>query len=251
MPDSTNHLPKQQNLVKFSPYSWFLKGISAPLKPFRTWCKSFQPVMSLLIWYSPMPSYFHLFIIFLPLLILCHAPCWCDLLCGLHKLSWPPSTIPYTHGTINLAPHFRFGIWPTDHTVLFPISSAFQLPNAPCCGLTDHKPSCHMVRALTPVSLHTDLVLIFVYHLYLSLLYLPHKREGFPPEFRPNSFCLIVLPHSTSYLHSTLYFWLTSHSHTVLHLCFAPSHTPCCHARRPSIAPSYHTLRASLGSHFD
>ena len=117
----------------------------------------------------------------------------------------------------------------------------FQLPDAPCYRPTGHKPLHCMFRALSPVSLHTNLVLIFVYHLYLTPLYLPcKKRKFFPPEFRLSLFYLIISPWPTSYLHPTSYFQLTSHSLTVLHLYFAPSHTPCYHTRRASITPLSH-----------
>ena len=77
-------------------------------------------VMSLLIWYSPIPSYFHLFITLLLSLILHHAPHQWNLPHDLHKPLWPPSTIPYTHCTTSPAPHFRFDGWPMYHTALFP-----------------------------------------------------------------------------------------------------------------------------------
>ena len=85
------------------------------------------PLMSLLFRYSPIPSYFFLFIIFLPLPILHHTPCQHNLPHNLCKPSWSPLTIPYTHHTIGSAPHCRFGIWPTDHTAWFSISSSFSV----------------------------------------------------------------------------------------------------------------------------
>ena len=143
--------------------------------------------MRLFIWYSPIPSYFCLFIIFLPPLSLCHAPHWCNLLHDSCELSQPPSTIPYTHHTISPAPCFRFGIWLMDHTVLFPISSSFQLPDAPCHGPTGHKPLRHVVRALSPVSPHMNLVLVFVYHLYLDWLWSSSQtfQTWSKPDFEP------------------------------------------------------------------
>ena len=197
---------------------------------------SWEGMMSLLIWYSPIPFYFHLFITFLPSLILHHTLCQCDLPHDLCEPSQPPLTIPYTHHISYLTDDL--------HTVLFPIFSSFQLPNAPCCGLTGHKPSHSTVRALSPVLPHTSLVLALVYHLYLSCLYLPCKQDVFPPEFRLSLFCLIILPCSASYFH------LTSYSCTIPHLHFTPSHTPCYHARTLSITPLSH-LRISLGSHFN
>ena len=71
----------------------------------------------------------------------------------------------------------------------------------------------------------------------------PEKKEVFPPEFRLSSFCLIISPCSTLYLCPPLYFQLASCSHTVPNLHFAPSCTPCYHARRLSIMLKWNKVR--------
>ena len=114
-------------------------------------------VMSFLIRYSPMASYFCLSIIFLPPQILWHAPC---------QHNWSQAIT--LHGQ--------------DLTICF-------ATHEPCA--------------------------CFTYHLYLKLLYLPQKRRKvFPPEFRLSVFCLIISPHSASYL--CPYFIPLTH-HTILH----------------------------------
>ena len=40
-------------------------------------------------------------------------------------ITWSPSTIPYTHHTISLVPHWRPPIWPMDHIVIFSFLSLF------------------------------------------------------------------------------------------------------------------------------
>ena len=155
----------------------------------------------------------------------------CTNLCDHHQLYPIPIALPAQHHISDLM----------DDLCTTLLYSHFELPNAPC-----HKPSCCMVRALSPVSLHMSLVLTLVYHLYLSCLYLPHKQEVFPQEFRFSSFCLIVSPRFASYFCLISYSSLASYSCTILH-----------HLTLLAIAlgahplPAYHTLRASLGSCFN
>ena len=138
--------------------------------------RCYRTLMSLLIRYSPMASYFCLSIIFLPLQILHHGPHQHDLPHDHHWLCPIPIALLAQHHVVDLAYDLRTMLF------YFPFLVPFQLPDAPCCGLTSHKPSHHMVRTLPSGSLHTNLVLIFTYHLYLKLLYLPQKRRKFFPQ---------------------------------------------------------------------
>ena len=116
-------------------------------------------VMGLPIRYPPVASYFWLSIIFLTLQILRHPPCWHNLLrpsCDHHRL------YPIPHCTIGPVPHRRPPIWPTDHVVIFSFLSLFPLPDAFCCGLTDHRLSHCTIRTLPYVLLHTNLVLVLL-----------------------------------------------------------------------------------------
>ena len=148
-----------------------------------------------------------------------------------------PSTIPYTHHTIGPAPHCRFGIWPTDHTVLFPIFSFFSVT---WCVLLWASWS----QVITLCS--QDFIMCFTAHrpcahfTYLRLLYLLQKTRKLSPEFKLSAFCLIVSPHSTMYLHPILHFWLALHYHTIPYPHFASSCTPWYHTRRPSPTPRSH-----------
>ena len=63
-------------------------------------------LMSLLIRYSPMASYFWLSLIFLTPQILCHAPCWCDLLWHL----WKPSHDHHWLYPIPITPLARYHV---------------------------------------------------------------------------------------------------------------------------------------------
>ena len=132
-------------------------------------------LMSLLIRYSPMASYFCLSII-LPSTA---DPPPCTTL--MWSSTWPPLTIPYTHHTISLAPHCRCGIWSTDHTVLFPIFSSFSVTR---CTLSQANWS----QAIMPCS--QDLTICFTTHkpcahFYLSFVFKtivsnPKRRKFFP-----------------------------------------------------------------------
>ena len=123
--------------------------------------------------------------------------------------AWSPSTIPYTHCTISLAPHCRSFIWLMDHIVLFPFLVPFLLPNMSCHGLTDHKPLHHMVRTFTIHFTTHEPCAHFTYHLYLRLLYLLWKKRMFSPELRLkfiSSHCFTLL-HLRTFV-SSLYFIL-------------------------------------------
>ena len=147
---------------------------------------SWEGMMSFHIRHSPMASYFCPPIIFLPPLILHHAPCWCDChtphWCDLphdHHWLYPiPITLSAWHHIVDVA----YDLQTTQ--CYFPFLVPFLLPDAPCHRPTDHKPSCHAVRTLPSVSPHTNLVLVFTYHLYLKLLYLPWKEGSFPPRIQ-------------------------------------------------------------------
>ena len=134
---------------------------------------SWEGMMSLLIRYSPMASYFCLSIIFLPLLILHHILHQHNLPHNHHWLYPIPITPLAQHHVVDLAYDL--------HTILFyfPFLVPFQLPDVPC-----HKPSHHVVRTLPSVFPHMNLVLIFTYCLYLKLLYLPWKEGSFSPRIQ-------------------------------------------------------------------
>ena len=142
------------------------------------WSGVEMAVMSFLIRYSPMASYFCLSIILLPLQILQHAPCWHDLLHDHHRLYPIPITLSAWQHVVDLPYDLPTTLF------YFPFLFPFLLPNMSCRGPTNHKPSHHMVRTLPSVSLHTNLVLIFTYHLYLKLLYLPWKEGGYSPRIQ-------------------------------------------------------------------
>ena len=149
------------------------------------------------------------------------------------------NTTPYTHHTI-LAPHCRFGIWPTDHVVLFPIFSSISVTQ---CILSWANQS----QAIAPRG--QGLTICFTTHkpcahFYLSFVFetlVPWKRRKFFPQNSDLSlFCLIILPCSTSYLCLTSYIWFTLHSHTILTLHFPPPCTPHDYARSQSLTPRSH-----------
>ena len=164
----------------------------------------------------------------------------CTNLCDHHQLYPIPITLSAWHHIVDLA----YDLWTT--LCYFEFLVPFQLPDAPTCGPTGHKPLCHVVRALSLVLLHTNLVLVFVYHLYFSLLYLPQKKEVFPPEFRLSSFCPII---HLAPLCTFALFHTSDLPHTLI-----PSHTFISHhLALPAMMlgdhplPPYCTLRASLG----
>ena len=111
-----------------------------------------------------------------------------------HQLYPIPIALSAQHHIVDLAYDLQTTL------LYFPFLVPFQLPDAPCCRPTSHKPLCLTVRALLPVLPHTNLVLIFVYHLYLSLLYLPLKRRKFSQEFGLSLFCLIAPLHTFTLL---------------------------------------------------
>ena len=136
-------------------------------------------VMSLPIRYSPMTSYFRLFIIFLTPQILQHAPHQCNLpwpSCDHHRL-YPIPIAPSVQYHIRDLPYdlcttlcifsflslFSF----TWHILLWPGQSQVTTPHDQDLTIcfTTHKPCAH-----------------FTYHLYLRLWYLLQKRRKFFPR---------------------------------------------------------------------
>ena len=128
----------------------------ATYEPHNIWWTCGVTLMSLLIKYSPMASYFRLSTIFLPLWILRHLPHWCNVLCDHHRLYPIPITLSAQHQVVD----FAYDLWTTQ--CYFPFLVPFLLPDVCCRRLTDHKPSHHMVRALPSISPHTNLVLILL-----------------------------------------------------------------------------------------
>ena len=112
--------------------------------------------------------------------------------CDHHQLYPIPITLLAQHHVLDLAYDLQTTL------SYFPFLVLFSYP-------TSHKPWCCVVRALSPVSPHMNLVLIFclLFVFKTSCIY-PIKRRVFPPEFRLSLSCLIISPCSTLYLHPTL-----------------------------------------------
>ena len=167
------------------------------------------------------------------------------------RFTQPPLTVPYTHRTISPAPHCRFGIWPMDHVVLFPIFSSFSVSR---CALswTDWS------QAITPHG--QDLTICFTAHepcacFYLSFVFKTLvstlKRKKFSPQnsdlvhsawsFLLAPLCTFALLCTSNLPHALI----LSQTFTLHHLALPAIMLGDCPL------PPYHTLRASLGSHFD
>ena len=123
-----------------------------------TW-RSQPTVVSLLIRYSPMASYFCLSIIFPPPQTLQHAPHQHYLLCDSHDHHWL-YPIPIAPSAWHHIVYLPYDLWTT--LFYFPFLVPFLLPNSSCYGLTDHKPSHRTVRTLPSVLPHTNLVLVLL-----------------------------------------------------------------------------------------
>ena len=80
--------------------------------------------------------------------------------------AWSPPTMPYTHRTISLVPHWRPPIWPTNHVVIFPFLSLFSFTQCillwPDQSQVIAQSSHHAVGTLPYVLLHMNLVLILL-----------------------------------------------------------------------------------------
>ena len=120
-------------------------------------------LMSLLIRYSPMTSYFQLSIILLTPQILQHTPRWHNLLWHLceplhdHHQLYPIPIAPLAqHHIVDLL----YDLWTT--LFYFPFLVLFLLPDVSCHSPTNHKSSHHAVRTFTTHSPHTNLVLVLL-----------------------------------------------------------------------------------------
>ena len=180
----------------------------------------------------------------------CTTPTWSSVR-PVQTFTWPPSTIPYTHHTISLAPHCRFGIWPMDHMVLFPIFSSFSVTH------------CALLRAdwsQAIVLCGQDLIICFTAHEPCAHFSLSFVIKPLVSTLKRRKF----FPQNSDLVHSALLLFvpspyfapLTCLSCTVLHLHFTPSCTPHYHARRLLITPLLHpqsligfTLWLSLIAH--
>ena len=115
-------------------------------------------LMSLLIRYSPMASYFQLSIVFLTPQILWHIPHWRNLQQHSHNHHWL-YPIPITPSAWHHVKDLPYDLWTT--LFHFPFLVSFLLPNVSYCGPTDHKSSHHVVGTLPSVFLHMNLVLVW------------------------------------------------------------------------------------------
>ena len=105
----------------------------------------------------------------------------------------PPLTIPYTHCTIGLVPHWRPSIWPMDYIVTFSFLSLFSFTwrilswpdRSQVVALCDWD--------LTICFATQEPCACFTYRLYLRLLYLLQKKGSFPQNSDLSSSCLIIL----------------------------------------------------------
>ena len=166
---------------------------------------------------------------------------FCDIHANLHMITIDYTLYPSHHrpGTTLKTSHMTYR--PCCFYFLFLVS--FLLPDTSCCGLTDHKPSHHVVRAFTICFTAHKPCAHFTYHLYLWLLYLLWKRrkEVFPQNSDLSSFHLIASPYSISYLHPHSHYQLSSLYCTILNPYFTlldtmsgdhpllPNHTPQSH----------------------